>query len=621
MIRRRRLVLVAGLLTVLMMAVGAVGSVLFVTGTDTGRGWLRTLIIAQMTPAVKGRLHLGRITGPILTGVTIDSIEIADSAGVVMIAAGRTTMRWDPRDFLDRRVLIQRLITDNPYVQIIKYRDGDWNYKHIFPRGPKGAPRTKGSFGDFVVLDSVSLTRGRFHLTMPWVPADSLRGARRDSAIAFNLARTNAEIRRGPRGLQRTWKWEEGHLELSHVRMAHPDTAGRLFQVRDMDLAESDPPFRFSNIRGDFRWLGDSIWLQLPHFELPGSVGDATGKVVWGSNLPERYDIRVRGSKVAMRDIAWLTETFPTQGGGSMDLHIRNDPSNLRILTYAITNMDARSHGSRLRGRMTWGVGGPVVTLTDVDMRADPLDFALLRQFNGIPFPYDWRGQFDGTVKARGGPLHRFDVDELRFTFRDANVSGATSRGRGRGQVDVLYPAFTRFRGFAVEVERVDLRTPRFLNKEFARLNGAVRGSARLDSLWYDVRISDLDAFHDDETGAPPSHVTGSGRIRLEPAYVSYDMQLNAEPLSFTMLGNSYTMMPLRGTMTGPITVKGTIAALEVTGQLSGEGGSISGSGIIDIEPLAYGLKGQAAFERLDLRTLLQRTDVPSTLLTGRADA
>ncbi len=622
MIRRRRLVLVAGLITVVLMALAAVGSVLFVTSTNTGRGWVRTLVVQRMAPAVKGRLHLGTISGPILTGITVDSIEIADSSGVVMVSAGKTTMRWDPRDFLDRRILIQRLITDKVLVQIIKYKDGDWNYKHIFPRG-KGpaAPRTKGSFGDFIVLDSVSLTRGTFLLTMPWNPADSLKGARRDSAIAYNLARTNAQIRRGPRGLVRTWRWEQGHISLSHVRMAHPDTAGRLFRVTDLGMTEFDPPFRFDKVRGDFRWLGDSIWMQIPHFQLPGSAGRAVGKITWGSDLPVRYDIAVRGDTVSMRDIAWLTETFPVQGGGSMNLLIRNDPQNLNVLTYGITEMDARSLDSRIRGRMTWGVGGPVVSLTNVDLRADPLDFALLRQFNGIPFPYPWRGQFTGIVKARGGPLHRFDVDDMRFTFRDANVPGAQSVGRGRGQVDINYPAFTKFRGFVVDMERGDLRTPRFLNPEFARVNGFVRGTALLDSLWYDVRVSAMDVVHDDGTGAPLSHVTGGGRVTVEEDYVRYDMQLNADPLSLTMLGNSYALMPLRGTMSGPITVKGTIAALEVTGELSGDAGNVTGSGVVDIEPAGYALKGQAAFNRLNLRSWLQRSVMPVTQLSGRVDA
>ena len=620
MIRRRRLVLAAGLITVAMMAIGAVGSVLFVTGTDTGRNWVRRVAIDRITPAVKGRLYLGKISGPVLTGLTVDSIEIADSAGVVMVAAGRTTMRWDPRDFLDRRIFIKRLIADNALVQIVKYKDGDWNYKHIFPPGPKGAPRAKGSFGDFLVIDSVSLTHGRFLLTMPWSPADSLKGVRRDSSIAYNMARPDAQIRRVPRGLVRTWRWEQGKVDFSHMRLAHPDSLGRTFAVTDMDVTERDPPFRFSNIRGDVRWLGDSIWFDLPHFRLPGSRGRAIGKITWGSDLPVRYDVAVHGDTVAMNDIAWLTPTFPKQGSGTTDLLIRNDPSNLNILTYVISNMDARSLNSRLRGRMTWGVGGPVVTLANVDLRADPLDFALLREFNGIPFPYPWRGQFTGTVKATGGPLHRFDVDEMRFTFRDANVPGATSIGRARGQVDILYPAFTKFRGFSVDLEQGDLRTPRFLNSEFARVNGFVRGTALLDSLWYDVRVRDMDAWHDDGTGAPQSHVTGGGRITLEPKYVLYDMQLNAEPISFTMLGNSYALMPVRGTMTGPLTVKGTIAALEVTGQLNGDAGSVSGSGIVDIEPDGYALKGQAAFERLDLRTLLQRSTVPATQLNFRAD-
>ena len=620
MIRRRRLVLAAGLITVLLMALGAVGSVLFVTGTETGRDWVRRFAVVRITPAVKGRLYLGKISGPILTGLTVDSIEIADSAGVVMVSAGKTTMRWDPRDFLDRRIFVKRLITDNVLVQVIKYKDGDWNYKRIFPPGPKGVPRAKGSFGDFLVIDSVSLTHGHLLLTMPWSPADSLKGVRRDSSIKFNLTRADAHIRRVPRGLVRTWRWEDGNIDLAHVRLAHPDSLGRTFAVSDMGVTERDPPFRFSKVRGDVRWLGDSIWFALPHFRLPGSRGNALGKLTWGSDLPVRYDVAVHGDTVAMNDIAWLTPTFPKQGGGITDLLIRNDPSNLNVLKYAISNMDARSLDSRLRGRMTWGVGGPVVTLTNVDLRADPLDFALLREFNGIPFPYPWRGQFTGTVRAQGGPLHRFDVDELRFTFRDANVPGATTLGRGRGQVDILYPAFTKFRGFTIELAQGDLRTPRFLNTEFARVNGVVRGRALLDSLWYDVRLRDIDAWHDDGTGAPLSHVTGGGRITLEPAYVLYDMQLNADPISFTMLGNSYAMMPVRGTMSGPITVKGTIAALEVAGQLNGDAGSMSGSGVVDIEPTGYGLKGQAAFERLNLRTFLQRATSPVTQLNFRAD-
>ena len=92
MIRRRRLVLAAGLITVVLMALGAVGSVLVVTGTETGRSLLQRVAAQQLAPVVKGRLYIGRISGPILTGVTIDSLEIADSSGVVMVSAEKATV-------------------------------------------------------------------------------------------------------------------------------------------------------------------------------------------------------------------------------------------------------------------------------------------------------------------------------------------------------------------------------------------------------------------------------------------------------------------------------------------------------------------------------------------------
>src|SRR3712207_7715486 len=73
---------------------------------------------------------------------------------------------------------------------------------------------------------------------------------------------------------------------------------------------ESNPPFRFSNVRGLVRILGDSVWLDLPHWDTPGSTGSAKGKVVWGSNLPVRYSIRVIGDSVSLNDVAWVYETL-----------------------------------------------------------------------------------------------------------------------------------------------------------------------------------------------------------------------------------------------------------------------------------------------------------------------
>jgi translocation and assembly module TamB len=532
------------------------------------------------------------------------------------VATGRITVAWDPRDLIDRRILLGRVQVENPFVRLQKYENGEWNYRRIFPSGPKRPPRRERGFGDFVVIDTATIHRGALFLTMPWRPADSLSGARRDSAVRYNLARRDAEIRRVPRGYTQTWKWSAIELASPHVRLADPDSAGRVIAVGRLNVAESNPPFRFSNIRGMVRLLGDSAWLDLPHWDTPGSTGSGKGKVVWGSNLPVRYSIRVVGDSVSLNDVAWVYETLPRTGGGKMVLDIRNDPRDLHVLDYAISRMDVRTTDSHLRGNMTFGVGGPVLVVKNVDMEAAPLDFKLIRALNGKPFPYDWAGQITGTAKARGGPVNRFVVDDAQFTFRDANVPGAVTRGSGRGGLDILFPAFTSFRDFDVDVERLDLRTLQFLNPNFPRVNGIVSGEATLDSSWLDVRFRDAAITHRDGPGAP-TQMTGSGRVTIGDEFLTYDLDLAAQALSFTTLARSYPAIPVRGTYQGPLRVQGTIADLDLATTLSGPAGTVAVDGHFDLFPTGYAARGHGSVSHLDVRRIGVDTAAPPTDLSA----
>jgi translocation and assembly module TamB len=221
---------------------------------------------------------------------------------------------------------------------------------------------------------------------------------------------------------------------------------------------------------------------------------------------------------------------------------------------------------------MTYGVGGPVLVLKDVNLVGAPLDFALIRVFNGKPFPYPWRGQLTGYLRGSGGPLNRFNVDETKSALADANVPGAVSRGSARGQLDIFQPAFTVFRGFDVNIETLDLRTLQYLNAAFPLLKGTISGTTRLDSLWLDVRFSQADITHHD-ADFPISRITGSGRITSHDKYMEYDMQLEGAPLSMSTLARSYPDIPLRGNYTGPMTVKGVASVLGVETTLTGPGG------------------------------------------------
>lgn len=619
--RRRRLVALVSVTALALIALIAIGTGLFVTSTSYGRNSvLRDRVIKPLLQhAWHGSVYIGALHGNVLTGITIDTVAIRDTRGELFVSSGPITLTWDPRDIIDRRIFIRTARVEHPYVHLIQHENGDWNYKEIFGSGGGGAlsPGASRAFGDYVVIDSAAIHNGTFVLSLPWHADETLHGARLDSALAANLALRTHDIRRTYDGYARTYTWRNADAFVAHARIADPDSdrVGQVFDVDTMRIDESDPPFRFSNARLAVRRLDDSVWFQVPHFDLPASTGHATGKVVWGSGLPVRYDIAVTGDSVALNDVAWVYPTLPRTGGGRMQLHIQNE-RDPRVIDYQITNMDVRSTRSRLLGSMTFGVGGPELTVRDVDLRAAPVNFDLLRTLAGGPFGLDWQGNLQGTVRARGGPLHHFVVDNAQGTFSDAHVPGAVSRFTAHGELDIFRPAFTTFHAFDVAVSPFDLRTIERISPSFPHLGGLISGHAVLDSVWTDVRFSDADILHQDGQGEP-SHLTGSGRITYGK-FLTYDVALQAAPLSFTTLAKSYPSLPVRGTATGPIRVSGSAPDLAVSAQLTGEAGAFSYAGRIDIDSAGgYGLHGQGEFASLRPTLLLERSDLPSGTLSG----
>ncbi|CAN5718662.1 hypothetical protein BH23GEM1_BH23GEM1_05880 [soil metagenome] len=616
MSRRRNVVLssavilISAMLVVVLLVVGG-------TQTEFGQERVRSFVQSWLAAKVRGTMYVGRISGGLLNGVVIDSIEIRDENDSLFLATGRVRVRYDARDLFDKRVVVRMLEIEHPNVHLRYYPDGKWNFERIFPRG-QPAPLGRGrGFGDLVLLDSAQVRDAKFAVTIPWRVLGNPPQRVRDSIVTAALTDPGREVRRAGDGFTRTWRWERGTFALGPSRLADPDSVARVITVRDLSVKGLDPPFHFTNVRGTVRHLADSVWADAPHFDLPGSTGSGKAKIVCCGGLPLRYFVDVIGDSVSLSDVAWVYPTLPRTGGGRMRLAIRNSAADLDVLNFRIHDMDVRSTKSRLRGTMTFGVGRPLLIVRDVRLEADPVDFDLLRTLAGGPFTYDWQGRITGNVTASGGPLDRFRVERADLVFADANVPGAISRGVGRGELDIRLPALAVFRGFDVDVARFDLRTAQFLNAEFPRLGGFIAGTARLDSIWTDVRFSRAAAVHHDGPG-PPSRVSGSGRITLGDEYVSYDVDLLGTPISLTTLARSYPAIPLRGEMSGPVRVRGTAADMTVVTTLANEQGSISFDGSVDAEAPGYTVKGAGAFARANVAGLLAESDLPPTSLNGR---
>ncbi|HYW31966.1 MAG TPA: translocation/assembly module TamB domain-containing protein [Gemmatimonas sp.] len=614
---RRRTIVLASAAVLLGLLVLAVGAVATLTQTDRGRALVVQALLPVLRNAIPGRLYIGRVSGSLFTDITIDSLELREPSGAPFISTGRIRAEYDPRDLLDRRIVLKRLEVTRPIVSITDYGKDDWNYKRVLQRPRRGPnlPKRPGSFGQYVVIDSTTVHEGTLVVRQPWTLSDTLKSAKRDSALAFNLTRLDGEIRRSGNRLQRVWRFVRGEAAFGRMRLAHPDSAGQKFEVRKFDVVWVYPPFWFRNMSNTVTRLGDSIWVDNSQFSLAQSHATGKAKIVWGGGLPVRYDIQLHADSVAMTDMAWIDETLPRSGGGTTDIRIRNDPRNLSVIEYVLRNMDARSLQSRVRGNMTFGVGGPVLRVTDVALDMQPANMALLRQFNGEPFPFDWQGNLTGRLVARGGPVNRFQIDQATFAYADAHVPGAVSSGAARGTVDIYAPAETILRGVDLRIDQLDLRTPRYVNPLFPEINGIVRGTVRLDSLWYDARFSLADIEHADGPGEP-SRFTGSGRYTLVTEGVKFDVDLQASPLSYTTLSRSYPSLPLRGNAVGSIRASGMADDFSLATILAGEGGEIMYEGRVDALEPEYAARGAFRTRSVNLQTLFGESTYPSTTLS-----
>jgi hypothetical protein len=617
MTRRLRIVIGSAIILVGLLVI-VVLSFVGVTHTGFGQNRVRSMVSTMLQGKVKGKVYLGHMSGGFFNGVTIDSVEIRDDEDSVFFASGPITVEYDPRDLFDRRILLSYLQVVRPVVHLRQHANGDWNWRRIFPASVEKQQRNERGFGQYIAVDSSVIDNATFTLTLPWHPSDTLRGAKLDSAVRYELKRPDHEIRRTREGFARSWRWTQANARLGFARIADPDTVGRLARIKKLSFAETDPPFKFRNVSGTVLNLGDSVFVDSDHFDLPGSTGKAHGSVVWGSDLPVRYYLHVVGDSVSLADVAWVYPTLPTTGGGKMELDIRSQ-RNPKYLDYILTNMDVRSTRSHLLGNMTFETGGPVLAVKNVEMQAAPVNFDLLRTLNGKRFPYDWQGDITGTVRASGGPLNHFRIEESALVFDDAHVPGAVTEARGEGELDILFPAFTAFHDFKVDVATLDLRTLQYLNPLFPKIKGTVSGTAALDSSWLDVRFRNADLFHHDGN-LPVERVTGNGRVTWGEKYLTYDLALQAQPLSFTTLSHSYPLLPLRGNYAGPVQVKGTSPNLLVSATLTGAAGTFGFNGLVDADPLVYGARGRASSTALDLRTLLEKSTLPRTQLTGLYD-
>jgi autotransporter translocation and assembly factor TamB len=108
MTRRLRIAIGSAIILVGLLAI-VVLSFLGVTRTSVGQERVRRMVASMLEGKVKGKVYIGHMTGGLVGGVRIDSVEIRDDEDSVFFASGPITVSYDPRDLFDRRILLSQL--------------------------------------------------------------------------------------------------------------------------------------------------------------------------------------------------------------------------------------------------------------------------------------------------------------------------------------------------------------------------------------------------------------------------------------------------------------------------------------------------------------------------------
>ncbi|MBI3791895.1 MAG: hypothetical protein HY275_13585, partial [Gemmatimonadetes bacterium] len=322
------------------------------------RNRIQKLVEGRVRPGATVRL--GRLTGNWLSQLSMDSLEIRDERDSVVFRSGPVNAKYSARDLVNGRWVFDELTIDRPVLVLREQLDGTWNYNHIFTASsgpPQPAPQVRASV--------LRLRGGSVRVLLPWTPESWLGARARDSIVAARLkAGTMANT---ADGIVAVYRWTGLSADARALDASAPARDGGSVNLVDVNADELFPPWPIRGLRGTIRWYRDSVNVAVGGVQAGKSRGSATG---WArfekKGVPPFLDFRVKVDTLALSDLAWISSIIPTDGGGKATLLVRTDASDRKLVHYALADADIRTGGTRITGGITFGVGQPLLRMTDL---------------------------------------------------------------------------------------------------------------------------------------------------------------------------------------------------------------------------------------------------------------
>lgn len=588
-------------------------SVLVLTRTDWGRERVRLFVLDMVQDAVAGQVTIGRVRGNLLNGATVESFAIRDSAGQPFLAATRITASYSILELLTRKIDLDDVTIVQPLVVLDKRTGGKWNYQRIFPASDSTKPRSVRRKGfPWILLHDLTLVDGRLLMRTPWKPDSGLDPAAQREQIreALRGGSRNLVVSAGT-GFQKIVELKELHAKVPLLRITQPGFRERLAQIatlRTVALPFRPPAAIVDDLVGNLRFTNDSIWWNDVAVAMPGSRLRGNGKYTFTTG---DLTLAARARPAALADFRFVYPRFPSEGGGPLNFALEWKGTTEE---YTITDADVQSQGARLRGDFAISIAD-TFAIHGTDVRFSNVGTKLVEQL--VPdFTSPRRGTLDGHLVVMGGRnAMQLDGD---VAFHD--VQHGTSRASGSGAIGYANGDWRmrnlRLRVNPVQVALLTAFSPA-VRDAIAPIGGTLVGTVTLNGSTRTAIALSGDVAHNDRGGT--SRLAGTANLRLGPnAYV--DARLQARPVALAELGLLVPALGLRGTASGPVTLRGSPSNLRVATTLRlSDGGTVEANGTLDVQGRTKGYDLAGGLRLVNLNSVIAKA--PRTSLTAAVRA
>jgi len=597
--------LLAGIAVVALLLLAAT---LLVTNTNWGRERARRYVLGLIQRNSHGIVHIGGVTGNLLSGFTLHDVVITDSARAPFIKADEIWARYSLGTLRGKKIEFSEVRLVKPVIVLDEQPGGKWNYDRIFPRDtttPSGPKKT--GWGTWIRFSDVTMLDGDLTVRSPWRPDPNITPAETNDAVrrAFGPEGRLALVK-VPNGYQKVSSFHRINGLFPLVRLEDPGYKNRLIDVAALKMIAE--PFRppvadVRGLTGTFEFTGDSVWWKGARASFPATRVSGDGRYYLSNG---DLHLRLHGDPVNPADIRWAMTRLPEQGSGKLDFGL--DWTGKKSV-YLARNMDLTLVRSHVTGQIEVAVTD-TLAYRNADLHFTSLDTRLLTQlFPAMKFPRPLT--LTGQAKFDGGE-HSLNING--DVTVDDRLSGR-SRLVGNGLMGLANGIFNA-RDLHVRMAPLQMGLAKAVAPSI-KLDGTLTGMVTLNGTTAAIMTAQGDVTHV-ERGAL-SRATGRASMRVR-GLPWYDVDARMHPLSLVTLGQFMPTVGLRGSASGPMRLKGPANDLAINTQLTfPDGGFLDLRGTMDLASKVTGYNLDFVTRLFNANTVIAKA--PQTSLTAVGSA